>query len=212
MSLTRSVWLFLAPVVLFGVQACATKPLPLSQEAFSSAMAVSGVKVDVLVDEAKLDEAVGLLAKMAEDNPAQKEPWVRMARIHFEAENYGNAIVAADEALHRDSTDMTAKGLRAVSGLRVATQSLAELRDDTNLKGSARADALSLAKVLRETLGEDVLVPPVSAEAKRREEALEVRAKPRRKVRRAPVAVAPSPVTRSPAPLPVDGDPFSVLK
>ncbi|TVO63461.1 tetratricopeptide repeat protein [Denitromonas ohlonensis] len=212
MSLTRSVWLFLAPVVLFGLQACATKPLPLSQEAFSSAMAVSGVKVDVLVGEAKLDEAVGLLAKMAEDNPAQKEPWVRMARIHFEAENYGNAIVAADEALQRDSTDMTAKGLRAVSGLRVATQSLAELRDDTNLKGSARADALSLAKVLRETLGEDVLVPPVSAEAKRREEELEVRAKPRRKVRRAPVAVAPSPATRSPTPLPVDGDPFSVLK
>ncbi|WP_333857308.1 tetratricopeptide repeat protein [Denitromonas sp.] len=212
MSSTRSVWWFLAPVVLLGVQACATKPLPLSQEAFTSAMEVSGIKVDALVGESKVSEAVGLLAKMAEDNPAQKEPWVRMARIHFDAENYGRAIVAADEALQRDSTDLAAKGVRAVSGLRVATQSLAELRDDTNLKGSARADAVSLAKVLRDTLGEDVLVPPVSAEAKHREEEAEARARPRRKIRRAPVAAAPVSVPRQAAPLPVDGDPFSVLK
>ncbi|MBT0963775.1 tetratricopeptide repeat protein [Denitromonas sp. IR12] len=176
-------------------------------------MELSGAKVDALVGEKKLDEAVGVLTRLAEENPAQKAPWVRLARIHFDAENYGGAIVAADEALQRDSTDRTAKGLRAVSGLRVATESLAELRDDVNLKGSARADAVSLAKVLRETLGEEVLVPPMSEEARREQEALEAkeaRAKARRKVRRAPVVSSPAPRQAS-VPV-VNGDPFSVLK
>ncbi len=212
MSLTRFLYLVLCPFVLLGLQACATKPMPLSQEAFSSAMEVSGLKVDALIGESKLPEAVGLLKKMAEDNPAQKAPWVRMARIHFEAENYGSAIVAADEALQRDGTDLAAKGLRAVSGLRVATQSLAELRDDTNLKGTARADAVSLAKVLRETLGEDVLVPPVSVEAKRHDEEAELRPKVRRKPRRSPVAAASVSAPPQGSVQPVNGDPFSVLK
>ena len=200
-------------VALLGLQGCASTPQPLSQEDFSRAMAVSGVKVDALVGEKKLDEAVGLLTRMAADNPAQKEPWVRMARLHFDAENYGNAIVAADEALQRDGSDQTAKGLRAVSGLRVATQSLAELRDDANLKGSARADAVSLAKVLRETLGEEVLVPPMSAEMQRRqEEENEARARASRKIRRASArAVQPAPVRPAAVPA-VNGDPFSVLK
>lgn len=200
-------------LALLGLQGCATKPVPLPQEDFSRAMEVSGVKVDALLGEKKLDEAVGLLSKMAEDNPAQKEPWVRMARLHFDAENYGRAIVAADEALQRDGADQTAKGLRAVSGLRVATQSLAELRDDANLKGSARADAVSLAKVLRETLGEEVLVPPLSAEMQRRqEEENEAKAKASRRTRRAPVRSAAS-VPPRPAVVPaVNGDPFSVLK
>ncbi|KAA3653749.1 MAG: tetratricopeptide repeat protein [Proteobacteria bacterium] len=176
-------------------------------------MEVSGVKVDALLGEQKLDEAVGLLTKMADDNPARKEPWVRMARMYFDAENYGNAIVAADEALQRDSADRTAKGLRAVSGLRVATQSLAELRDDANLKGSARADAVSLANVLRETLGEDVLVPPLSPEMQRKQaEENEAKARSSRRVRRTPVKAAAAPPPRPAAVPAVNGDPFSVLK
>lgn len=201
-------------LVLAGLQGCATQPVPLTQEGFAAVMAQSGEKVDALMGEKKLDEAVRVLAKLAEENPAQKAPWVRMARIQFDAENYGGAIVAADEALQRDSTDRTAKGLRAVSGLRVATQSLAELRDDVNLKGSARADAVSLAKVLRETLGEDVLVPPMSDEARREQEeqeAKEARAKARRKIRRVPVTSSPTPPRQAPVPA-LNGDPFSVLK
>ncbi|WP_156822073.1 tetratricopeptide repeat protein [Azoarcus sp. KH32C] len=138
---------------------CATTKQPLSQSEFVAAMESSSIKIDALMAENKQEEAVGLLSRMASENPARKEPWVRLAKLHFDAAAYGRAIVAADEVLQRDPADRTAKSVRAVSGLRVATESLAELRKDADLRGSAQADAQSLARNLRETLGEDVLVP-----------------------------------------------------
>jgi hypothetical protein len=68
--------------------------------------------------------------------------------------------VAAQEALQRDQTDRQAKSVLAVSGLRIATQSLGELRQDSALAGDAKSDAQALAKQLRDTLGEDALFPP----------------------------------------------------
>lgn len=122
-------------------------------------MEKTGVKADAFAGDGKVDDAIGLLNKMAQGNPARKEPWEKMAKIYFDAGDYGNAIVAAEEVLQRDKADRVAKGIRAVSGLRVATQSLNDLKDDNNLKGSARSDAISLVKTLRDALGEDVLVP-----------------------------------------------------
>jgi tetratricopeptide (TPR) repeat protein len=214
MMLSGSRWTVLAFFLLAGLQGCASKSVPLSQDDFTALMEKSGVKVDSYVDGGKLDDAVGLLDKMAEENPARKEPWVKLAKVYFESGDYGNAIVAADEALHRDSTDQTAKGIRAVSGLRVATQSLTELRDDANLKGSAHADALSLAKALRETLGEEILVPVTGAENKNGEGEGAVAVNARRRVHvhttRAPKVIRPSPApVAQPA---VNGDPFSVLR
>lgn len=67
--------------------------------------------------------------------------------------------MAADEALNRDPEDFTAKTVRAVGGLRVAMQSLADLRADALLAGNARTDAVALAAAMRDTLGQDVLFP-----------------------------------------------------
>jgi len=94
----------------------------------------------------------------AKQNPSAKEPWLRMAQMHFDAADYGNAISAAQEVLHRDSTDAVANGLLAVSGLRVSSEALARMHTD-NLQGSTRNEAESLAKTLRELLGAPVLVP-----------------------------------------------------
>jgi tetratricopeptide (TPR) repeat protein len=94
----------------------------------------------------------------AKQNPSAKEPWLRMAQMHFDAADYGNAITAAQEVLHRDSTDAVANGLLAVSGLRVSSEALARMHTD-NLQGSTRSEAESLAKTLRELLGAPVLVP-----------------------------------------------------
>ncbi|HWP19960.1 MAG TPA: hypothetical protein VNO84_12580 [Burkholderiaceae bacterium] len=91
-------------------------------------------------------------------NPTAKEPWLRLAQMHFDAGDYGQAITAAQEAYQRDSGDATASGLLAVSGLRVSSEALARLRSD-NLTGSTRAEAEALAKTLREMLGTPVLVP-----------------------------------------------------
>lgn len=105
------------------------------------------------------DEAVAQFQEIAQRNPSRGEPWSYIAKIRFDEQKYGEAIVAADEALNRDSNDFTAKTVRAVGGLRVAMQSLADLRADALLAGNARNDAVALAAAMRETLGQDVLFP-----------------------------------------------------
>jgi predicted Zn-dependent protease len=203
----------LLPVVLLAfLSGCASTQVPLSDLDFAKYMETSEKKVDTLVGENKRDEAAGLLKQLAQTNPTRKAPWAKLAKMHFEAGNYGEAIVAADEVLQRDPADRVAKSVRAVSGLRVATRSLADLRNDEDMKGSARADAVNLAKVLRETLGEDVLVPPVDEEA----EAAERQKAQARRYRKRKTAAADTPAPTAPAPKPaapkVNGDPFSVLR
>ncbi|MBB1626941.1 hypothetical protein [Achromobacter sp. UMC71] len=105
------------------------------------------------------DQAVAQFQEIAVRNPSRGEPWSYIAKIRFDEQKYGEAIVAADEALNRDSEDFTAKTVRAVGGLRVAMQSLADLRADALLAGNARTDAVALAAAMRETLGQDVLFP-----------------------------------------------------
>ena len=105
------------------------------------------------------DEAVVQFQEIAQRNPSRGEPWSYIAKIRFDEQKYGEAIVAADEALSRDENDFTAKTVRAVGGLRVAMQSLADLRADALLAGNARNDAVALAASMRETLGQDVLFP-----------------------------------------------------
>ncbi|PJM85816.1 hypothetical protein CV044_28020 [Achromobacter ruhlandii] len=105
------------------------------------------------------DEAVAQFQEIAQRNPSRGEPWSYIAKIRFDEQKYGEAIVAADEALNRDSNDFTAKTVRDGGGLRVAMQSLADLRADALLAGNARSDAVALAAAMRETLGQDVLFP-----------------------------------------------------
>ena len=156
---------FCTTVVISG---CASNKVSMSQEEFSAAMAQSSMSVDTLLEKGNQEEAVKILGDLAKKNPGRKEPWIRMAKVHFDAENYAQAIVAAEEALQRDGTDRSAKSIRAVAGLRVAAQSLTDLRGDVELKGDARSDAVGLAKVMRDTLGEDVLVPPGEPDKKKK--------------------------------------------
>ena len=63
------------------------------------------------------------------------------------------------EALQRDPNDKLGNSIVAVSGLRLSTKALADLSQQNNLNGSLRSEAKDLAKLLRASLGEDVLVP-----------------------------------------------------
>lgn len=105
------------------------------------------------------DAAVAQFESIAQRNPTRGQPWSYIAKIRFDENKYGEAIVAADEALNRDPSDFVAKSVRAVGGLRVAMQSLSDLRADALLAGNARTDAVALAQSLRDTLGQDVLFP-----------------------------------------------------
>ena len=105
------------------------------------------------------DLAVAQFEEIAQRNPSKGEPWSYIAKIRFDQQKYGQAIVAADETLSRGPDDFVAKTVRAVGGLRVAMQSLADVRADALLAGNARPDAVALAEAMRETLGQDVLFP-----------------------------------------------------
>ncbi|MCW7537703.1 hypothetical protein OOT46_07545 [Aquabacterium sp. A7-Y] len=101
-----------------------------------------------------------LLSDAARAHPGSKEPWLRTAQVQFDAMNYGAAIVAAQEVLTRDTADLTARSIIAVSGLRASAAALAHLRQVNSVSGSTRVEAEGLARTIREAIGEPVLVPP----------------------------------------------------
>ncbi|WP_133645286.1 tetratricopeptide repeat protein [Paraburkholderia flava] len=149
----------LACAVMAGcaTQANNTPPTP---EAFNKSLS----DADTVAKGGDQDRAMGLYQQLAKSDPTREEPWSRIAQIQFAQGHYGQAIVAAQEALQRDQTDRQAKSVLAVAGLRVATQSLGELRQDASLAGDAKSDAQALAKQLRDTLGEASLFPPDQTE------------------------------------------------
>jgi cytochrome c-type biogenesis protein CcmH/NrfG len=155
------------------------------------------------------DAAITSLEKAARTNPSRKEPWARIAQINFDASNYSKAMVAAEEALQRDPTDLPAKSILAVGGLRVSSKAIADLRQGQVLNGDVRNQAESLAQTLREALGQSTLVSapvaPVYVE-----EAKPVVRKPPTK----PVVKKPPTTPTGAAPSDTSGstDPFGKLK
>lgn len=103
--------------------------------------------------------AINLLHEAALAQPMEKAPWVEMARIRYDAGDYGQAIVLAQQALLRDSDDIASHSIAAVSGLRVASGALADLVRINKLSDSPLSQAQYLAKLLRTNLREDQLVP-----------------------------------------------------
>ncbi len=177
-----------AVLVCAAMVGCATQngnPAASSPEAFNKALA----DADAVAKGGDQTRALALYDQLTKADPTREEPWSRMAQIQFSQAHYGQAIVAAQEALSRDQTDRAAKSVLAVSGLRVATESLGQLRQDAGLTGDAKADASVLAHQLRDTLGESTLFPE-EVEAKKPV------AKKRRVVRR-PVAAAQKPAEKA---------------
>ena len=161
--------------------------------------AVSGniyVQADAALAARQPEKAILLLKSASVAHPVDKKPWVRMAQIRFDASQYGEAISNAQEALARDPNDTLAYSILAVSGLRVASKALADLTRKNNLQGSVRSEAQDLAKLLRTSLGEEVLVSTrPAARAPVRKPATQTAAAPSR-----------------PAPAAAGGSPFDVLK
>ena len=154
-------------------------------------------EADAALAARQTEKAITLLKAASVAHPVDKKPWVRMAQIRFDATQYGEAISSAQEALARDPNDTLAYSILAVSGLRVASKALADLTRKNNLQGSVRSEAQDLAKLLRTSLGEEVLV---SARPATRPAA--------RKTPTQPAVAAPAP-SRPAAP---GGSPFDVLK
>lgn len=103
--------------------------------------------------------AQSLLEEATRSRPADKQPWVQLAQLHFEQGQYASAITAGQEVLARDAGNLDARSIVLVSSLRLAARSLEELSASNQLAGDTRTEARKVAHLLRETLGETVLVP-----------------------------------------------------
>ena len=149
------------------------------------------------------DKAQGILKSAATSYPADKAPWLHLAQIKFDRASYGEAIMNALEALQRDPNDKLGNSIVAVSGLRLSTKALSDLSLQNNLNGSLRSEAQDLAKLLRTSLGEDVLVPTSNTAARKPAPA----AATGKKTAAAPTAPQPKTSNQSSS-----NDPFGGLK
>ena len=144
-----------APVAFAAtLSACSTAPAvspkPSLQDLLSQAgqAAAAGQK----------EKAVTLWKRTATAYPADKTPWANIAQTGYEAGQYGEAIVNAQEVLVRDPNDKLANSIIAMSGLRLSTRALGDLSRQNNLVGPLRTETQELAKLLRESLGEPLLL------------------------------------------------------
>ncbi|SDF46035.1 MULTISPECIES: M48 family metallopeptidase [unclassified Duganella] len=124
-------------------------------------------EADAALAVGQADKAQVILRSAAGNYPADKTPWLQLAQIKFDRASYGEAILNAQEALQRDPSDKLANSIIAVSGLRLSTKALADLSQQNNLNGSLRSEAQELARLLRTSLGEDVLVPTAITAARK---------------------------------------------
>lgn len=154
MFLLHKFYVTLVLICLGFLAGCAT---PNRSEGSAGNYAQRMLEADALVAAGNQEAAVFSYEKIAADNPTQGAPWSKIAQIKFTQGHYSQAIVAAEETLRRDPVSKEAKSVTAVGGLRLAVRSLEDLRNDAALAGDAKVDAVKLALMLRETLGEPVL-------------------------------------------------------
>lgn len=151
---------FVLPFVLVSLLgACAAPSKNIVVDAPKATIESSIAEANAAQTAGNPEQAVGLLRAAASQFPTDKTPWLRIAQIKFDSGNYGEAIINAQEALQRDPTEKIANSIVTVSGLRLATKSISDLRSQNSLSGTVKSEAQDLAKILRENLGENILVP-----------------------------------------------------
>ncbi|MEJ7804779.1 MAG: hypothetical protein WKG03_02515 [Telluria sp.] len=106
------------------------------------------------------EQAVTLWKAATVAHPTDKAAWGHIAKARFDAAQYGEAIVNAEEVLVRDPNDKQASSIIATSGLRLATRALANLSRQNGFTGSLQKESMELARVLRDSLGNDALFSP----------------------------------------------------
>lgn len=154
-------------IAVAALAACASNP---KDQAAASAgdLATSLEQAQAARQAGDQQRATALLRDAAKAHPTDKQPWLRLAQLQFDNRDYNQAVSAAQEALQRDASDQTALSIVAVSGLRLASQSLQQLRRghaSVQAGVSSRAEAEALAHTIREALGENVLVPAAAVSA-----------------------------------------------
>lgn len=185
----------LAAFLLVGLVGCASTPSKSRATSFETTMEIAEVQVAT----AGSDAAIKAFEDAAKLDPTRKEPWVRIAQLQFDQNQYARAIVAAEEVLQRDPDDLVADGVITVAGFRVANQSLERLEGRGALSSeTAQKEAKTLAAMLRSTMGQAILEPE-----KPKPRARPIRTNPPRRSTTTTQQVVPPPARRQGA-----SDPF----
>ena len=210
---------FLSVIALVALTACSSMQSPSVAPAQAAPAIVSMdewmARGDAAVQEGDHTKARDAWRAAAKDYPTAKQPWLKLSEDYFNAADYGNAVLAAQEALQRDPHDRLANSVLAVSGLRLTAGSLAALRDDGAYAVGSRDEAVAVTHSLREALGEPVLVPTPENASQHRHAAKALRATTRASgvADATPVATAPpAPPARTAAATPPAGNPLDKLK
>ena len=141
--------------------ACATPEPAVPKIPAAPTLAQVMSDADAAARAGQYERALAMLNGGSASYPTDKAPWLQMAQMKFDRGQYGDAIGHALEALERDPDDKVANSIVAVSGLRLSGKALADLSRQNKLNGSLRSEAQELAKLLRVSIGEEVLVPPM---------------------------------------------------
>lgn len=155
MSFHTSLVTLACAAVLFG---CASAP-PAAPPAAAPTLPALMAQADAALAAKQEMRAIAILKQAAQAFPGEKSPWLRMAQISFDCESYGETITYAQAAVALDPSDIKAISLAAVSGLRVSSQSLRDLAQKNNVTGPVRMEAQQLAKLLRTSIGGDIIAP-----------------------------------------------------
>jgi hypothetical protein len=153
-----------AAALLLG--GCATNP-PAPPEPAPAVVSLEEwlVRGDTARKEGLHEAARSAYRDGAKAYPTDKQPWLRLADSYFQSGDYGNAVLAAQEATQRDPKDNAAHSLLAVSGLRITAGSLNALREQSGYPVGSREEALDVTRRLREALSDPTLLAPVAVEA-----------------------------------------------
>ena len=151
---TRLFRAFAPAAIAATLSACSTAPAVAPKPSLQDLLSQAGQAAAA----GQKEKAVTLWKSTATAYPADKTPWANIAQTRYEAGQYGEAIVNAQEVLVRDPNDKLANGIIAMSGLRLSTRALGDLSRLNKLVGPLRTETQELAKLLRESLGEPVLL------------------------------------------------------
>ena len=90
-------------------------------------------------------------------SPDNADAWSHLTKAYFDSKHYDQAVQAGNMALQLNPENADTRKIVFVSGLRIASASLAGIRKDQPLTGSNLADAETLVGTIRQTLGETSL-------------------------------------------------------
>ena len=126
---------------------------------FAASAAPAAPAVADAAQKSAADQEIQVLKDVAQARPTEKTPWVRMTQIKYDAGSYGDAVAYALQVLQRDPADKYAKGVVALGSLKLSIKALNDLSAQSDLNGGVLSDAQNQTRLLRESLGETVLVP-----------------------------------------------------